>query len=67
VPLRGLREGVALAGSSTFLIRKLMKMRDCIYIRYTPERMCKYDVRFNGEICLGKVSIVIKLIGVDLY
>ena len=53
--------------SSTFLIRKLMKMRECIYIRYTPERMCKYDVRFNGEICLGKVSIVIKLIGVDLY
>ena len=51
---------------STFLIRKLMKLRECVYIRYTPERLCKYDVRFNGEICLGKVSIVIKLIGVDL-
>jgi len=41
-------------------------MRECIYIRYTPERMCKYDVRFNGEICLGKVSII-KLIGADLF
>ena len=51
---------------SAFLIRKLMKLRECVYIRYTPERLCKYDVRFNGEICLGKVSIVIKLIGVDL-
>ena len=52
--------------SSTFLIRKLMKLRECVYIRCTPERLCKYDVRLNGEICLGKVSIVIKLIGVDL-
>ena len=53
--------------SSTFLIRKLLHMRECVYIRYMPERLCKYDLRFNGEICLGKVSIVIKLIGVDLY
>ena len=67
MPLRGLREGVALAGSSILLIRKLMKLRECVYIRYTPERLCKYDVRFNGEIYLGKVSIVINLIGVDLY
>jgi hypothetical protein len=52
--------------SSTFLIRKLMKIRECVYIRYTPERISKYDARFNGEICLGKVSVVIKLIGVDL-
>ena len=47
--------------SSTFSMRKLMKIRECVYIRYTPERISKYDVRFN---C--KVSIVIKLIGVDL-
>ena len=53
--------------STTFLLRKLLHMRECVDIRYTPERLCKYDLRFNGEICLGKVSIVIKLIGVDLY
>ena len=53
--------------STTFLIRELLHMRECVCIGYMPERLCKYDLRFNGEICLGKVSIVIKLIGVDLY
>ena len=53
--------------SSTLLIGKLMKMRECVYIRYTPERLCKYDVRFNCGICSVKVPIVIKVIGVHSY
>ena len=58
---------VMIIMSSTFLIRKLLKMRECVCIRYTQERMSTLDARIYGEICLGKVSIVIKLIGVDLY
>ena len=50
--------------SSTFLIRKLMKLRECVYIRNIPEPKNKYDAGLNGEICLGKVSIVMRLIGV---
>ena len=47
---------------SPYLIRKLMKWRESVDIRYTPERMSKYDARLTGEIYLGKVSVGIKLI-----
>jgi hypothetical protein len=46
-----------------FLDKEADEIERMRYIRYTPERMSKYDARLNGEICLGKVSIVIKLIG----
>ena len=62
-----LKKNKMLIISTCILIgRIILKFKDSVYIKFNPDKPARYDVRFNGEITVHKLSVVIKLIDFPL-
>ena len=46
--------------------RIILKFKDSVYIKFNLHKPARYDVRFNGEITVRKLSVVIKLLDFPL-
>ena len=58
-----LKKNKTLIISTCILVgRIIFKFKDSVYTKFNPEKPARYDVRFNGEITVHKLSVVIKLI-----
>ena len=49
----------------SFIVRKAMGLQITIYFRYNPDRVSKYDLRICAELSMGKMSVVLKLLGTE--
>ena len=49
----------------SFIVRKVMGLQNSIYFRYNPDRVSKYDLRICAELSMGKMSVVLKLLGTE--
>ena len=49
----------------SFIVRKVMGLQNTIYFRYNPDRVSKYDLRICAELSMGKMSVVLKLLGAE--
>ena len=48
------------------IARIFIRFRDCIYVRFNPEKPARYCIRVNGEITRHEPSVFIKLIDLPL-
>ena len=57
---------MVIISAFVLIARIFIRIEDCIYVRFNPEKSARYCIRFNGEITIQKSSIVIKLIDLPL-
>ena len=57
---------MVIISAFVLIARIFIRVKDCIYVRFNPEKPARYCIRFNGEITIHKPSIVIKLLDLPL-